>query len=47
MAAQTNIPTPSLDEFRTRLKRHDLKATRQRLEVHQAMMDLGHASAAI
>ena len=36
---------PSLDEFRTRLKRHGLKATRQRLEVHEAMMVLGHASA--
>ena len=44
MAAQTNM-MPTLDEFRTRLKRHGLKATRQRLEVHQAMMDLGHASA--
>ena len=45
MAAQTNTPTPSLDEFRSRLKRHGLKATRQRLEVHEAMMSLGHASA--
>jgi Fe2+ or Zn2+ uptake regulation protein len=36
---------PSLDEFRTRLRRHGLKATRQRLEVHEAMMGLGHASA--
>ena len=45
MAAQTVNPMPTLDEFRTRLKRHDLKATRQRLEVHEAMMALGHASA--
>lgn len=45
MAAQTNTPMPTMDEFRTRLKRHGLKATRQRLEVHQAMIDLGHASA--
>lgn len=45
MAAQTVNTLPSLDEFRTRLKRHDLKATRQRLEVHEAMMALGHASA--
>ena len=44
MAAQTT-PIPTLDEFRTRLKRHGLKATRQRLEVHEAMMVLGHASA--
>ena len=45
MAAQTTNPMPTLDEFRTRLKRHGLKATRQRLEVHEAMMALGHASA--
>ena len=45
MATQTNTATPSLDEFRSRLKRHGLKATRQRLEVHEAMMALGHASA--
>ena len=45
MAAQTNNTMPTLDEFRTRLKRHGLKATRQRLEVHEAMRALGHASA--
>ena len=45
MQAQTNYPMHTLDEFRTRLKRHGLKATRQRLEVHEAMMVLGHASA--
>ena len=45
MAATTNNPMPTLDEFRTRLKRHGLKATRQRLEVHEAMRVLGHASA--
>jgi Fe2+ or Zn2+ uptake regulation protein len=45
MATQSNSPVPTLDEFRTRLKRHGLKATRQRLEVHGAMMTLGHASA--
>ena len=45
MATQTNPTIPTLDEFRTRLKRHGLKATRQRLEVHEAMMVLGHASA--
>jgi Fe2+ or Zn2+ uptake regulation protein len=44
MATQ-GIPVPTLDEFRTRLKRHGLKATRQRLAVHEAMMGLGHASA--
>ena len=45
MATQTNTAMPTLDEFRSRLKRHGLKATRQRLEVHEAMMALGHASA--
>ena len=45
MATQSNTPVPTPDEFRTRLKRHGLKATRQRLEVHSAMMALGHASA--
>ena len=45
MAAQLTHTVPTLDEFRTRLKRHGLKATRQRLEVHEAMMALGHASA--
>ena len=46
MATQSTNPTmPTLDEFRTRLKRHGLKATRQRLEVHEAMRTLGHASA--
>ncbi len=44
MATQTNNSMPTLDEFRTRLRRHGLKATRQRLEVHEAMRNLGHAS---
>ena len=35
----------TLDEFRTQLRRHKLKATRQRLAVHEVMMELGHASA--
>ena len=38
MATQTNTAMPTLDEFRSRLKRHGLKATRQRLEVHEAIM---------
>lgn len=33
------------DEFRTQLRRHGMKATRQRMEVHQAMLSLVHASA--
>lgn len=34
-----------MDEFKTLLRRHSLKATPQRLAVHAAMMELGHASA--
>lgn len=36
---------PTLEEFRQLLKKHSLKATPQRLAVHDAMMVLGHASA--
>lgn len=35
----------TLEEFKDVLKRHNLKATPQRLAVHQAMLSLGHASA--
>ncbi|MBR1569898.1 MAG: transcriptional repressor [Bacteroidales bacterium] len=45
MASLQPHTVPSLDEFRTYLRRHNLKATRQRLAVHEVMMDLGHASA--
>jgi len=38
-----HIRTP--EEFRTQLHRHGLKATRQRMAVHEAMMELVHASA--
>lgn len=38
-------PIPTLDDFRTQLRRHGLRATRQRLAVHEAMMELEHASA--
>ena len=38
-------PIPTLDEFRTQLRRHGLRATKQRLCVHVAMMELVHASA--
>lgn len=34
-----------MEEFRSYLHRHSLKATPQRLAVHGAMMKLGHASA--
>ena len=40
-------PTPKndMDQFRNVLKTHSLKATPQRLAVHEAMLKLGHASA--
>ena len=34
-----------MKDFTTQLKRHRMKATRQRLSVHEAMCALGHASA--
>lgn len=37
--------TPDIKDFTNILKRHSLKATRQRVAVHEAMMNLGHASA--
>jgi hypothetical protein len=36
---------PNIEEFKAILKKHSLKATPQRLAVHEAMMSLGHASA--
>ena len=36
---------PNLEEFKAILKKHSLKATPQRLAVHEAMTELGHASA--
>lgn len=36
---------PNLEEFKQILRKHSLKATPQRLAVHEAMMSLGHASA--
>lgn len=38
-------PTSTLEDFRTQLRKHNLKATRQRMAVHEVMMELGHASA--
>ena len=43
--ARPRQPIPTLDEFRTQLRRHGLRATKQRLAVHAAMMELVHASA--
>ena len=36
---------PNVEEFKRLLKKHNLKATRQRIAVHEAMLALGHASA--
>ena len=36
---------PDMERFRAILKTKGLKATPQRLAVHEAMLDLGHASA--
>ena len=44
MNAQTKDPS-AMDRYKSVLKRHGLKATPQRLAVHEAMLDLGHASA--
>lgn len=44
MASQT-LPINTVDEFCTLLRRHGLKATRQRVAVHEVMMELVHASA--
>ena len=40
-----NKKAPDLEEFRALLKKYSLKATPQRLAVHEAMLRLGHASA--
>ncbi len=43
---QTKAPHPlDKEEFKAFLKKHKLKATPQRLAVHEAMLNLGHASA--
>ena len=36
---------PTIEEYKEILKKHSLKATPQRLAVHEAMMSLGHACA--
>ena len=43
MAAIRDLST--MDEYKKALKNHGLKATDQRLAIHSAMMELGHASA--
>jgi len=44
MTAKTGM-TPGVEEFKAMLRRHNMKATPQRVAVHEAMMRLGHASA--
>lgn len=41
----TNNKCPNIEEFKEILKKHSLKATPQRLAVHEVMINLGHASA--
>ena len=41
----TTHKCPNIEEFKVILKKHSLKATPQRLAVHEAMIELGHASA--
>ena len=36
---------PTIEEYKAILKKHSLKATPQRIAVHEAMMSLGHACA--
>lgn len=43
MIKEPNLP--GKEEFLSVLKSHSLKATPQRLAVHEAMLELGHASA--
>lgn len=45
MSQSVLYPAPTMEEFKTLLRRHKLKATRQRLAVHEVMMVLFHASA--
>jgi Fe2+ or Zn2+ uptake regulation protein len=45
MQNQGKVQQTPMDEFRQILRCHSLKATSQRLMVHKAMLELGHASA--
>ncbi len=45
MQNQGKVQMAQMDEFKKVLKSHSLKATSQRLMVHKAMLELGHASA--
>lgn len=45
MANQNSKNHTNIEQFKALLKKHSLKATAQRIAVHEAMMQLGHASA--
>lgn len=45
MSKKSASHIPTLDEFQSQLRRHKLRATRQRLAVHEVMMEQVHASA--
>ena len=45
MKNMTSHKCPNMEEFKNTLKKHSLKATPQRLAVHEVMINLGHASA--
>ena len=40
-----NAKNSGIEQFKSALRRHAMKATPQRLAVHEAMLRLGHASA--
>ncbi|MCQ2157709.1 MAG: transcriptional repressor [Bacteroidales bacterium] len=40
-----NKKAPDIEQFKKILRNEDMKATQQRIAVHQAMLELGHASA--
>lgn len=44
MKAKT-LSAPTIEEFKVLLRNKNLKATPQRVAVHEAMLSLGHASA--
>ena len=44
MAVKPQKGVRSVEEFKTQLHRHGLKATRPRIAVHTVMMELVHAS---
>lgn len=45
MQVQTTANIAGMEAFKAMLKKHSLKATNQRLAVHEVMLRLGHASA--